>query len=234
MSRRLDALDNLIMSFDQDDPVERVKEAMLSGNTKEASRLVDGLSIEQLEKLAETLGELGPTTSTDEYSASLEDSAEPQAKDKDLMVGNAAMPENTMGDERVNNTSDGAGVDDPSVKAASSVKNLIDRLRKKAEVAAEVGGESSADGGNADTVSSTCTTTKENPDPEGETGDNPDLGSEDIGKTAAHVRIGIRRALEKVAMLSVLNSGINQQNPYFNRSVNRKIEELATALSKNL
>lgn len=233
MSRRLDSLDRLIMSFEQDDPVEQVKEAMLAGNTKEASRLVDGLSIEQLEKLAETLAELGPTTSTDEYSSSLDDSAEPEPKDKDNMVDNSnPPPENTAGNERVNNTSEGTGVDDPSVKAAK-LRDVLKNFNKKAE--GEVGGESSSDGGAADTVSSTSTDTEVNPNPEGESGDNPDLGSEDIGKTAAkHIRIGIKRALQKVAMLSVINSGISPQNPYFNRTVNRKIEELATALSKTI
>ncbi len=232
MSRRLDSLDHLIMSFEQEDPVEQVKEAMLAGNTKEASRLVDGLSIEQLEKLAETLSELGPSTSTDEYSASLDESADPEPKDKDTMVNNTnPPPENTAGDERVNNTSEGAGVDDPSVKAAK-LKTLVKNFNKKAEVS-EVGGESSGDGGPADTVSSTSTET--DTAPEGEDGDNPDLGSEDIGKTASkHIRIGIKRALQKVAMLSVLNSGISPNNPYFNRTVNRKIEELATALSKTV
>jgi hypothetical protein len=232
MSRRLDALDHLIMSFEHDDPVEQVKEAMLAGNTKEASRLVDGLSIEQLEKLAETLSELGPSTSTDEYTTTLESSADPEPKDKDTMVSDSALPENTTGDERVNNTSEGVGVDDPSVKAAG-LKKVINTFNKKAE--GEVGGESSGDGGPADTVSSTSTETTVNPSPEGEDGNNPDLGDEDIDKTAAkHVRVGIRRALQKVATVSVLNSGISAKNPYFNRSVSRKIEELAIALSKNL
>jgi len=135
MSKEYDALDRLILSFEDTDPVEEVKEAMLAGNVQEASAMVDDLNPDQLDKLAETLSQIHSQaeTTTEGTDKDDDEASEPEPKDKDAIVdAKASEPKATAGDEKVDNTSEGVGKD----AALDAVRHGIHRaLRKVAELA---------------------------------------------------------------------------------------------------
>ena len=58
--REFDALDRIVMAFDEPDPIEQIKQAMKSGQIKEASAMVNSLTAEQIDKLALELTTVGP------------------------------------------------------------------------------------------------------------------------------------------------------------------------------
>ncbi len=143
MVPKYDALDRLILSFEDSDPVEEIKEALAANNIKEASAKIDGLTPEQLDKLAELIPGLVPeeqNTSTVEDGVDVDDSSKPEPKDSHNVDADKAEPANTTGDEKVDNTSSGVGKDGPGLgkkdeKVAAIYRGIRSALKKTASLA---------------------------------------------------------------------------------------------------
>jgi hypothetical protein len=58
--REFDALERIVMAFDEPDPIVQIKQAMRDGQIKEASAMVNRLTAEQIDKLALELSTVGP------------------------------------------------------------------------------------------------------------------------------------------------------------------------------
>lgn len=105
MSGKFDAIDRVLLSFEDVDPVERVKEAMASGNHRAASEMIDRLDEAQLAKLAESIPGMetkdssGTSTSAENLNASSE--PKPTTPTAESVKAEEKEPKNKAGDEKV-------------------------------------------------------------------------------------------------------------------------------------
>lgn len=108
----LHELDKIVLSFEDTDPVDRVKEALHAGNYSEASALIDGLTMDQLSKIAEMipgLPESEQNTSTEEEGVSEDASADPEPDT--VSIDGVAPTESTAGEEKISKRTKKANVE---------------------------------------------------------------------------------------------------------------------------
>jgi hypothetical protein len=244
MGREFDALDRIILEFEDTDRVERVKQAMEAGNSDEASHIVDEMTAEEIDKLAQAIPALAifddidkeaqegeipaepapksedvEPTSTEEKAVNVEESSDPKPKNTDDMVNaGEELPENTMGDEKVD-----ANVDE---------KNVFEEGGKEAQ-AGEIPEEpapKSEDVEPTSTVEDPVDEVDEREEANEEAGLKEGEAKTAAQKTRNAVADGCRSALQKVAGLILKKAGITPKSKDYSKALETKINELTDAL----